>query len=70
MVTAKANGRMELVELRIVPQEVDPRDVEMLQDLIVAAINQVMTRAQEMVQQELQSMTGGLPIANLFNRPE
>lgn len=67
MVTARANGRMELVELKIDPQAVDPRDVEMLQDLVVAAVNQVMTRAQQMVQEELQSMTGGLPIANLFS---
>ncbi len=67
MVTARANGRMELVKLEIDPQAVDARDVEMLQDLIISAVNQVMARAQEMVQQELQSVTGGLPIANLFS---
>jgi DNA-binding YbaB/EbfC family protein len=67
MVTARANGRMQLIKLEIDPQAVDARDVEMLQDLIIAAVNQVMTRAQEMVQQELQSVTGGLPIANLFS---
>lgn len=66
MVTARANGCMELVELRIDPLAVDPRDVEMLQDLVVAAVNQVMSRAQQMAQEELQSLTGGLPIANLF----
>ena len=66
MVTARANGCMELVELRIDPQAVDPRDVDMLQDLVVAAVNQVMSRAQQMAQEELQSLTGGLPIANLF----
>jgi DNA-binding YbaB/EbfC family protein len=67
MVTARANGRMELIELRIDPQAVDPRDVEMLQDLVVAAVNQVMSRAQQMAQEELQGLTGGLPIANLFS---
>ncbi len=66
MVTARANGRMELLELRIDPRAVDPRDVDMLQDLLVAAVNQVMSRAQKMAQEELQSLTGGLPIANLF----
>ena len=69
MVTARANGCMELVELRIDPQAVDPRDVDMLQDLVVAAVNQVMSRAQQMAQEELQSLTGGLPIANLFGGP-
>lgn len=69
MVTARANGRMELLELRIDPQAVDPRDVDMLQDLVVAAVNQVMSRAQQMAQEELQGLTGGLPIANLFDAP-
>ena len=67
MVTVRANGRMELVKLEIDPQAVDSRDVDMLQDLVIAAVNQVMTRAQQMVQEELQGMTGGLPIANLFS---
>ena len=66
MVTVRANGCMELVELRIDPLAVDPRDVAMLQDLVVSAVNQVMSRAQQMAQEELQSLTGGLPIANLF----
>lgn len=66
MVTARANGQMELISITIDPQAVDPRDVDMLQDLIVAAVNQVMKRAQELVQQEMQGVTGGLPIANLF----
>jgi DNA-binding protein YbaB len=61
---------MEVVSLKIDPQAVDPRDVEMLQDLVIAAVNQAMLRAQQMVQEELKSVTGGLPIANLFTPPE
>lgn len=70
MVTARANGRMELLEVKIDPQAVDPRDVEMLQDLVVAAVNQVMSRAQQIVQEELQGMTGGLPLSHLFTGRE
>jgi DNA-binding YbaB/EbfC family protein len=58
MVEATVNGAMELVSLRIDPQAVDPRDVEMLQDLIRAAVNQGMTRAREMMQEEMQRLTG------------
>ena len=65
MVTARANGRMELIKLEIDPQAVDPRDVEMLQDLIVAAVGQAMRRAGELAQQEMQRITG-VPIGNLF----
>ncbi len=64
MVEVKANGRMELVSIRIDPQAVDPRDVEMLQDLVVAAVNQAMSRAQEMASKEMQQATG-LPLAGL-----
>ncbi|MCP4003108.1 MAG: YbaB/EbfC family nucleoid-associated protein [bacterium] len=61
MVEATVNGAMELVNLRIDPQAVDPRDVEMLQDLIRAAVNQGMVRAKEMMQQEMQQLTGMPP---------
>lgn len=65
MVTATINGRLELVKLAIDPQAVDPRDVDMLQDLIVAAVNEGMRRAQELVQREMQQVTG-LPLGSLF----
>jgi DNA-binding YbaB/EbfC family protein len=68
MVTAEVNGGMELVAIRIDPQAVDPRDVEMLQDLIVAAVGQAMRRAGELAQQEMQRVTG-VPIGNLFGGP-
>lgn len=58
MVRAKLNGQLELVQLEIDPQAVDRRDVEMLQDLVIAAVNQGMKRAQELMQQELSKVTG------------
>jgi hypothetical protein len=61
MVEARVNGQGELVGLRIDPQAVDPRDVEMLQDLVVAAVNQGLVRAREMAQAELASRLGPLP---------
>jgi hypothetical protein len=61
MVEARFNGQGELVSLRIDPQAVDPRDVEMLQDLIVAAVNQGSARAREMAQAEIAKLAGPLP---------
>lgn len=65
MVTCCVNGKLEVTKLVIDPQAVDPRDVEMLQDLIIAAVNQGMERARELVQQEMQQVTG-LPLASLL----
>ena len=58
MVTVRVNGGLELVAIQIDPQAVDPRDVNMLQDLIVSAVNQAMRRAGELAQQEMQRVTG------------
>lgn len=60
MVTAVVNGRHELVALTIERDVVDPGDIEMLQDLIVAAVNEGVRKAQEMAQQEMGRVTGGL----------
>jgi DNA-binding YbaB/EbfC family protein len=64
MVEATVNGHLELVAVRIDPQAVDPRDVAMLQDLIVAAVNQASERARELAQREMQQATG-LPLSAL-----
>lgn len=61
MVEARVNGQGELVALRIDPQAVDPRDVEMLQDLIIAAVNQGNARAKELAQAEIAKLAGPLP---------
>ncbi|HHP51394.1 MAG TPA: YbaB/EbfC family nucleoid-associated protein [Moorella mulderi] len=61
-VKVKANGRQEIVEIKIDPQVVEAQDVEMLQDLIVAAVNQALREAQQMVAQEMGKITGNLPL--------
>ena len=66
MVTAVVNGKYELVSLKIEKDVVDPEDVEMLQDLVVAAVNEGIRRAQEMVSTEMSKITGGLNIPGLM----
>jgi nucleoid-associated protein EbfC len=65
MVTAVMNGRQELVSLKLEPQVVDPQDLEMLQDLIVAAVNDALRRSQEMAAGEMGKLAGGLNIPGL-----
>ena len=65
MVTVLMNGRQELVSLKLEPQVVDPQDVEMLQDLIVAAVNDALRRSQEMAAGEMGKLAGGLNIPGL-----
>jgi DNA-binding YbaB/EbfC family protein len=59
-VTARVSGGLELLEVVIDPSAVDPEDVEMLQDVIVAAVNEAMRSAQQLAQDRLGSITGGL----------
>ncbi|MDI6890075.1 MAG: YbaB/EbfC family nucleoid-associated protein [Thermodesulfovibrionales bacterium] len=65
MVTAVANGAGELVSLKIEKEVVNPDDVEMLQDLIIAAANEALRRAHEMVSGEMSKLTGGLQLPGL-----
>ena len=58
MVTVVVSGGMELKSIKIDPQVIDPKDVGMLQDLIVAAVNQGLVKAQELVASEVQNLTG------------
>ena len=60
MVTARVNGRLEIVDLKIDPAVVDAKDVDMLRDLIMAAVNEGVRRAQQMVADEMGKLTGGL----------
>ena len=60
VVTAVANGKHELTELTIEPDAVDPEDVEMLQDLIVAAVNEAMRKADSSMSESMSKLTGGL----------
>lgn len=65
MVRAVANGRGELVSLAIEKDVVDPADVAMLQDLVVAAVNEAMRKAREAVAAEMQKLTGGLGLPGM-----
>lgn len=60
VVKATMTGSQELVSIEISPEAVDPEDVEMLQDMIMAAVNEAMTSSQEMASQKLGGITGGL----------
>jgi DNA-binding YbaB/EbfC family protein len=62
MVTATVSGALEVRALTIDPSCVDPKDVGMLQDLIIAAINQALAKAQEMVQGEVSKLAGGMQL--------
>jgi DNA-binding YbaB/EbfC family protein len=60
MVTVKVTGDLQVVEVKIAPGAVDPEDVEMLQDLVLAATNEALRSAQEMAANKLGGVTGGL----------
>ncbi len=66
VVTVTANGKKELVSIEIKPEAVDPDDVEMLQDLIVSAVNEAMRKADEMAANSMSRITGGMNIPGLF----
>ena len=60
MVKALVNGQKELLKIEIDPEVLDPEDVEMLEDLIVAAVNQAMKKAEELREKEMSKATGGM----------
>ena len=66
MVTVKVNGKKELLALNIKPEAVDPEDVEMLEDLVKAAVNEALRQAAETIDREMGKMTGGLNMPGLF----
>ena len=65
MVQVVATGKKEIKSIVIDPQVVDPDDVDMLQDLVIAAVNEAMRKAEEMVQGEMAKVTGGLNLGGL-----
>ena len=65
-INVKVNGKKELIDIQIKPEVVDPDDVEMLQDLIVAAVNEALRKAEEMAAKEMGKVTGGMNIPGLF----
>ena len=66
MVSATVNGRHELVSLTIDKEVVDPSDPQMLQDLVVSAVNEAMRKAQDMIEAEMAKITGGIKIPGMF----
>ena len=66
MVTAKVNGKRELLDLTIKPEAVDPDDVEMLEDMVMAAVNEALRTAAETVEREMGKLTGGMGMPGLF----
>lgn len=66
MVTVKANGKREILDIQIDPEVVDPEDVEMLQDLILAALNDVMKQIEEKTEATMGQFTKGLNIPGMF----
>lgn len=66
MVTVTANGHKEIVDIEIKQEVVDPDDVEMLQDLVLAATNDALKQVDELVSKEMGKYTGGLNIPGLF----
>jgi len=65
-VEATASGLGDLLEVKIKPEAVDPNDVEMLQDLVLAAVREALSKARELQQQKMSELTGGLQIPGLF----
>ncbi len=66
MVTARVNGKQQVLDLKIEKDVVDPEDVEMLQDLVLAAVNEAIKKSQDMIQQEMSAVTGGMNIPGMF----
>jgi len=66
MVTAHVNGHRELLAVKISPEVVDPSDVQMLEDLVTAAVSQAMKKAAEAYAEEMSKITGGLSLPGVF----
>ncbi|MDD4802656.1 MAG: YbaB/EbfC family nucleoid-associated protein [Syntrophomonas sp.] len=64
-VIVKVNGKQRILEIKIKPEVVDPEDIEMLEDLIMAALNEAIKQSQDMVSSEMAKITGGLNIPGL-----
>ncbi len=65
MVKVVANGKQHVLSIKLEKEVVDPEDIEMLQDLLLAAINDALTKSQEMVSSEMGKLTGGLNIPGM-----
>ena len=66
VVTVRANGAKKIISVKIAPEAVDPDDVEMLEDLVTAAVNEAMTKADELMQDKMGAVTGGMNLGGLL----
>jgi DNA-binding YbaB/EbfC family protein len=65
-VTVRMNGKQDVISIKISPEVVDPKEVEMLEDLMVAAYREAKKKAEELAKEELSKATGGMDIPGLF----
>ena len=66
MINVVMNGKQEILSVRIDPEVVNREEIEMLQDLIAAAVNEAIRKSHEMMQEEMKKITGGLSLPGLF----
>ncbi len=66
VVKVVANGKREIVDMNIDEDAVNPEDVEMLEDLIIAAVNEAMRKVEDMMEEEMGKLTGGMNIPGMF----
>ena len=64
--TVKVNGKKELIDIAIKPEVVDPDDIEMLQDLVISAVNEALRKVDDMQSAQMGKLTGGMNIPGLF----
>jgi len=65
MVTVEANGNQEIVSIKIDPEAINPNDAQMLEDLVLAAVNEALRKVRDLVAAEMGKLTGGLKIPGL-----
>ena len=65
-VTVKVNGKKEVLDVTMKPEVVDPDDIEMLQDLVISAVNEALRKVDDMQQSQMSKVTGGMNIPGLF----
>ena len=66
MVTVVANGKQEILSVKIDPEVMSGNDKEMIQDLVVAAVNEALRKSRDLMAEEMKALTGGLQIPGLF----
>jgi DNA-binding YbaB/EbfC family protein len=66
VVTVRANGAKKVLGIKISPDAVDPDDVEMLEDLVTAAVNEALSKAEELMKNKMSGITGGIDLGGMF----